>query len=958
MPVKLPTPYQEFIYKRTYSRFLHDQNRRETFDESVQRYHDFFVPRIPEQWLDEWKEATDAILRLEVMPSMRALWTAGEALDRENLAGFNCAYLAVNRKEVFSEALYILMNGTGLGFSVERQNVNQLPEVPKELVETNEVIVIEDSKEGWAAAFRTYLERLYDGEIPTLDYSKIRPQGSILKIFGGRASGPEPLKELMQFVRRTFESAKGRKLNSLECHDIMCYVAKIVVVGGVRRSACISLSNRSDDRMAKAKIGQFWNVAAHRSLANNSIAYTEKPNAEEFMADWLNLIRSKCGERGIFNRESAEFVVRRTGRRKVVEHLGTNPCLRGDMRLLTDKGPERFDSLAGKVVGIVTPSGRVVEGPVWKTGTKETVVVKFLTPGFDDIVCTPDHRFMLVDGTECEAKDLVKRGDRKRVRLFSPAREVLGTSEFLAGYCMGDAALSRMKSPHHKRIEVYFGGNDGDVASLFDQEIGIWYSEYAKNVCVEYGLSAEVEYNRNPPKKSVGADFLSGMYSGNGSVIVTSGENRSPRSRITYKTTSRAVAEWLVSELKKHGIKNAYITTNKAHVVKHHNGSYESRESYDVNIAKRSEQITFLENIGFAQKYKTEKLLNALGEMGAVVASVTPAGLADVYDFNVPGEHWGIVNGVVTHNCSEIILRDSEVCNLSEVVVRHNDTLDTLKEKVRKATILGTIQSTLDKYQFVSDEWRKNIVEERLLGVSLTGLRDHPVLGRTSDEARVWLTAMKQEAIDTARIWSERLGINMPAAITCCKPSGTVSQLVDSSSGIHPRFSKYYIRRIRVSTVDPIFQMLSDKGLPWEPEVGENRDSCRTAVFAFPIASPDTSVMNADVTALEQLEYWKMIQKYWCEHKPSVTVFVKDSEWLAAGAWVYENWKWVSGISFLPFDGGIYPLAPYEAIDEKTYNEMKASMPEIDFEDLPRWEKIDMTTGSREFACQGGACEL
>lgn len=768
MSVKLPTPYQEFIYKRTYSRFLHDQNRRESFDESVQRYHDFFVPRIPEQWLDEWKEATDAILKLEVMPSMRALWTAGEALDRENLAGFNCAYLAVNRKEVFSEALYILMNGTGLGFSVERQNVNQLPEVPKELVETNEVIVIEDSKEGWAAAFRTYLERLYDGEIPTLDYSKIRPQGSILKIFGGRASGPEPLKELMQFVCRTFESAKGRKLNSLECHDIMCYIAKIVVVGGVRRSACISLSNRSDDRMAKAKIGQFWNVAAHRSLANNSIAYTEKPNAEEFMADWLNLIRSKCGERGIFNRESAEFVVRRTGRRKVVEHLGTNPCLRGDMLLLTDKGPERFDSLAGKVVGIVTPSGRVVEGPVWKTGTKETVVVKFLTPGFDDIVCTPDHRFMLVDGTECEAKDLVKDGLREVVR---------------------------------------------------------------------------------------------------------------------------------------------------------------------------------------ASKSSTAGGL-------AVVDSVTPAGLADVYDFNVPGEHWGIVNGVVTHNCSEIILRDSEVCNLSEVVVRHNDTLDTLKEKVRKATILGTIQSTLDKYQFVSDEWRKNIVEERLLGVSLTGLRDHPVLGRTSDEARVWLTAMKQEAIDTARIWSERLGINMPAAITCCKPSGTVSQLVDSSSGIHPRFSKYYIRRIRVSTVDPIFQMLSDKGLPWEPEVGENRNSCRTAVFAFPIASPDTSVMNADVTALEQLEYWKMIQKYWCEHKPSVTVFVKDSEWLAAGAWVYENWKWVSGISFLPFDGGIYPLAPYEAIDEKTYNEMKASMPEIDFEDLPRWEKIDMTTGSREFACQGGACEL
>lgn len=633
MPVKLPTTYQDFIYKRTYSRYLHDQNRRETFDESVQRYHDFFVDRIPEQYLDEWKDATDAIIRLEVMPSMRALWTAGEALERENLAGFNCSYLAVNRKEVFSEALYILMNGTGLGFSVERQNTNCLPEVPSELVSTKEVIVIEDSKEGWANALRTYLDRLYDGEIPHLDYSLIRPKGAILKVFGGRASGPEPLKELMQFVRMTFENAKGRKLSSLECHDIMCYIAKIVVVGGVRRSACISLSNRSDDRMAKAKIGQFWTVAQQRALANNSIAYTEKPNAEEFMADWLNLIRSKCGERGIFNRESAEFVVRRTGRRKVVENFGTNPC-------------------------------------------------------------------------------------------------------------------------------------------------------------------------------------------------------------------------------------------------------------------------------------------------------------------------------------SEIILRDSEVCNLSEVVVRYDDTLDTLKNKVRKATILGVLQSTLDKYQFVSDEWEKNIEEERLLGVSLTGLRDHPILGHTSDEARVWLTAMKQEAIDTARIWSERLGINMPAAITCCKPSGTVSQLVNSSSGVHPRYARYYIRRVRVSTTDPIFQMLSDKGLHWEPEVGEDRETCRTAVFAFPVESPTTSVMNTDVTALEQLEYWKMIQKYWCEHKPSVTIFVKDSEWLAAGAWVYENWKWVSGISFLPFDGGIYPLAPYEAIDEKTYNEMKAAMPEIDFEELPKWEKIDATMGSREFACHGGACEL
>ena len=627
------------------------------------------------------------------------------------------------------------------------------------------------------------------------------------------------------------------------------------------------------------------------------------------------------------------------------------------MMLLTDRGYERFDALDGQVVGIVTPGGKIVDGPVWKSGTKHVVTVKFLTPGIDDIVCTSDHIFMLVDGTECQAKDLVDGKIRKKVRLFTPVRKVNGTREFLAGFCMGDAAFSRMKSETHKKLEVYFGEKDRDVAALFGRNVGIWYSEDAREVCEDFGLSPEVTYNREPPKKAVGPDFLSGMYSGNGSVIISNYEGRSPSSRITYKTTSRAVATWLVSELSKYGIKGAYITMNIAHVVKRNNGNYESRESYDVNIAKRGEQIKFLERIGFAQDYKTAKLVKFLEEVGATVSAVVPSGEADVYDFNVEG-HWGFVNGVQVHNCSEIILRDSEVCNLSEVVIRHYDSLDALKEKVRKATILGVLQSTLDQYKFISDEWRKNIVEERLLGVSLTGLRDHPVLSHATDEARVWLTAMKQEAIDTARIWSERLGINMPAAITCCKPSGTVSQLVDSASGVHPRFSRYYIRRVRVSTTDPIFQMMSDCGFKWDPEVGEDRATCSTAVFAFPIEAPATSVMNSDVSALEQLEYWKMLQKYWCEHKPSVTIFVRDNEWLAAGAWVYENWKWASGISFLPFDGGVYALAPYEAIDEKTYNEMKFSQPDIDFDELPRWETVDATMGSREFACHGGVCEL
>lgn len=625
--------YQQFIYTRTYSRYLEDEKRRETFNETVNRYSKFFEERIPKENLKQWQEVISAIKNLDVMPSMRALWTAGEALKRENLAGFNCSYLAVDTPKAFADTLYILMNGTGVGFSVERQVISKLPTISDTFKNVDEVITVQDSKLGWAEAFNRLIELLYDGKVPKFDFSLVREKGKPLKVFGGRASGPEPLKELFNYTINIFKNAKGRKLYSIECHDILCFTAKIVVVGGVRRSACISLSNRSDNRMAHAKDGQFWNTNAQRFLANNSIAYTEKPTCAEFMKDWLTLIESNSGERGIFNRESANYIVERIGRRKVEEGFGCNPC-------------------------------------------------------------------------------------------------------------------------------------------------------------------------------------------------------------------------------------------------------------------------------------------------------------------------------------SEIILRNAEVCNLSEVVIRKTDSLNDLRKKVQYATIIGCVQSTLENFNFLSDKWKENIVEERLLGVSLTGLRDHEVLCKCSDTARTWLSDLKSVAIQTAHEWSNILNINMPTAITCCKPSGTVSQLVNSASGLHPRYSKYYIRRVRVNTTDPLFKMMNDKGFKWNPEVSESRDTCNTAVFDFPIKSPDNAIVNDDVTALEQLNYWKMIQKYWCEHKPSITVFVKDNEWFDVGSWVYKNWKWVSGISFLPFDGGVYQLAPYESITEKQYNELLASQPEIDFNDLYKWELEDATQGSREFACHGGKCEL
>lgn len=647
--------YQDFIRIRTYSRWKDKEKRRETWAETVNRYYSFFFNRLPkgvsynQKLYDEFLEATNAIRSLDVMPSMRALSMAGEALERDNICGYNCAYTPIDSPRTFAEILYILMNGTGVGFSVERQYVNKLPEVPgtllKELIGKELVIyhrdnkedwterlpsyiIFEDSKLGWAEGYLKFIEMLYRGYIPRYSLDKIRPKGSRLKTFGGRASGPEPLKELLDFTIQVFKNAQGRRLNSIECYDIVCKIANCVVSGGVRRSATISLSNLTDLRMRHSKDGQFWIDNPQRTLSNNSVAYTEKPDMRAFMEEWLALIESHSGERGIVNREA-----------------------------LKKSLPERR-----------------------------------------------------------------------------------------------------------------------------------------------------------------GSDF----------------------------------------------------------------------------------------------------------------------------DFGV-------------NPCGEIILRPRQFCNLTEVVVRPTDTLEDLCKKVEYATILGILQSTLTDFQFLSEEWKKNCEEERLLGVSLTGLMDHPVLQSRPGQ---WLLSMKQTAIDTAKVWSEALGIPMPAAITCVKPSGTVSQLVGSSSGLHPRYSKYYIRRVRVTFSDPLAQFLMAKGVSCNPEVGQTWNDVNTVVFDFPVKSPEGSVFRNDRTALEQLEYWKMLKTYWCEHNPSVTIYVKDREWLDVGAWVYRNWDIVGGISFLPYDGGNYLLAPYEEITKEKYEELMKDFPQLDFSELTKFELEDETQGSQEYACVAGACEL
>jgi len=631
----LPTSYQEFIHKSRYARWMEEEGRRENWGETVSRYinfmsdtllekHNYKISKVDREIIEEY------ITGLKVMPSMRAMMTAGDALKRDNTCGYNCSYLPVDSPRSFDEAMYILMCGTGVGFSVERENVDKLPVISENMQESDVVIVVEDSKAGWAKSYRELVALLYSGMIPKWDVSKVRPAGARLKVMGGRASGPDPLVNLFKFTIDKFKGAKGRKLYPIECHDIMCKVGEVVVVGGVRRSALISLSNLNDDQMAHAKSGEWWNNHGQRALANNSVAYKEKPAMETYMREWLSLYESKSGERGMFNRKAADNQVSKSGRRQTGYMWGTNPC-------------------------------------------------------------------------------------------------------------------------------------------------------------------------------------------------------------------------------------------------------------------------------------------------------------------------------------SEIILRPYQFCNLSEVVVRENDDLISLRSKVRVATILGTFQSTLTDLKYLRKIWKTNTEEERLLGVSLTGIMDHYVLSKTTD-SKVWLQDMKEVAIKTNREYADAIGIPRSTSITCVKPSGTVSQLTDSASGIHARHNPYYIRTVRGDNKDPLTQFMKEEGIPAEPDVMKP-DS--VTVFSFPMKSPSGAITRTEMSAIEQLELWKVYALNWCEHKPSVTISVKEEEWMEVGAWLYDNFDIASGVSFLPFADHTYQQAPYQDIDADEYLEWNGRVPKsLDWTKFSMYEKEDNTSGTRELACTADACEI
>ena len=635
--IKLPTTYQEFIHLSRYARWNEDLGRRENWQETVSRYFDFMQSHLMDNHKTDISKdrprLEEAVLKLEVMPSMRALMSAGKALERDNVAGFNCSYVAVDNVRAFDETLYILMCGTGVGFSVERQYINKLPDLPEELHKTDTVIKVADSKIGWSKAYKELMSLLYAGQIPEWDLSNIRPQGARLKTFGGRASGPAPLDDLMHFTINIFNDAisKGqKKLVSIDCHDLMCKIAEVVVVGGVRRSALISLSNLSDERMRNAKSGSWWEHSQHRALSNNSVAYTDSAEMGAFMKEWLSLYESKSGERGIFNRQAAENQAAKNGRRAEYKDFGCNPC-------------------------------------------------------------------------------------------------------------------------------------------------------------------------------------------------------------------------------------------------------------------------------------------------------------------------------------SEIILRNKQFCNLTEVVVRPNDSWVDIQRKTEIATILGTFQATLTNFRYLTKAWKNNTDEEALLGVSLTGIMDNKNLVSGNNLPKR-LEAVKKEAVKVNKDWANKLNIKQSAAITCVKPSGTVSQLVDSASGIHTRHSDYYIRTVRADKKDPLAQLMVDQGVYHEDDITKPD---HTLVFYFPMKSPKGSLTRTDLTAIEHLEIWKMYQDNWCEHKPSATISVRENEWFEVGSWVWNNFDKISGVSFLPYADHSYQQAPYQEITEKEYDEwMDKTVHDIDWDLITNYEKEDMTENTKELACTAGACEI
>lgn len=1018
--------YSKFIHLSRYSRYRDDLGRRETWEETIDRLIDFWLDRYATEHSDgSWssslsaedyntiaEDIAEAIHDLDIMPSMRSLMTAGKALDRDHVASFNCSYAAVDNPRVFDEIMYILMCGTGVGFSVERQYVNKLPEVAEEFHQSETSITFADSKIGWASGFRELVALLYAGKEPNLDFSKIRPAGSRLRTFGGRASGPEPLKDLCNFTIQLFKKAAGRKLSSLEVHDLVCKIADIVVVGGVRRSALISLSNLSDDRMRSAKSGQWWNTNPQRALANNSYVADERPEFDVFLQEWTSLYESKSGERGIFSRSASQKKAKATGRRDPDWEFGTNPCsLSADTVLLTTEGPRRIADLENRqFVAYVNGKPYRARRGSWISGYKD--LYRLETKEGYTLDLTDDHRLMTKSGWKMSGD--LEPGEKlllcQHDDLEWPGKGIQDEG-YLIGMFVGDGNFSKSASEngnHFGQLKVFRNegfeslkeSSEKAATTVFSnrarrKDWKMWCDYERNNYIVMNIGSLPIEFGIDPDKKhDVSAletlssefhiGFLRGMFDADGHV---EGSSKSGYS-IRLGQSDYGLLQSVQRMLARLGVFSKIYALNEERkaLLPDGNGGqkeYDCSASWRLVISGKSARV-YMDRIGFSDATKIAKAqpiysVNHYNQKFEVTFdSLTRLGEFPVWDAEVDEVVSFDANGFHAHN-SEILLRPNQFCNLTELVVRENDTFESLKEKVKKATILGTLQSTLTEFRYLRKVWKKNTEEERLLGVSMTGIMDHPVLngtffndeneyelpdcesfddfvGKTTKETLDnILEELKNVAIETNKEWAAKLGISPSAAITCVKPSGTVSQLVDSASGIHPRFSRYYLRTVRADVKDPIAHFMIDKGFYYEKDVMNPHNY----VFYFPMKSPDSSVTNKDIGAMKQLEIWESYQDAWCEHKPSMTCYYTDDDFLDVGAWLWKKFDKVSGISFLPYDDHVYPQAPYQPISEDEYYEWLERMPKgVDWSELGDYESTDNTVGSQELACSGGSCEI
>ena len=1112
-------PLGEFVYLRTYARWIESEQRRETWIETVDRYVGFMKENLGDKLAKkEYAEIREAILKQEVMPSMRAMQFAGAPAKKCNTCFYNCSFTAPVRLEDFAEIMYLSMQGCGVGYAVESQNIQQLPQIEKQTGEKLATHVVADNKEGWCDSLTLGLRTWYGGKDVDFDFSLIRPAGSRLKTMGGKASGPEPLRSLLAFARERILRRQGRRLRNIDAHDVICKIGECVVAGGVRRTAMISLSDLDDVEIRDAKKGQFFLTDPYRSVANNSAVYEVKPSNAELMDEWVALMKSGTGERGIFNRGSLEKTMperrlkllrKKYGKKNgFIGQIGTNPCLTGDtlvyvadgrgnvpIKQLAEEGKDipvfALDN-AGKVAVRMMRNPRITD--------RNAEIYEATLDDGSKVRTTGNHKFRL------------KSGEYKEVRNLQHGESLHLLTRF-------EASIKDIFPTANSRSQDYWWINNGKARNIGEHRAiaGFYYNTKIASGYVVHHRDRNAQ-NNHPTNLEIltkeAHDALHGVLMRGDSNPMrraryewssekweiyktkhsenNSGTNNARFSGITdeqLREHALALAkllgrrfsnnEWILYA-KEQGLPQSFSKWRKDHLggmlglakwaalevgIEHIDAdprvvkSYEkyTKEGYDCSIHNGSLIIhkscevcgvSFTTNISSREhgvcsmscgiKRSWENPVSRLSKMKGIcaahsayreelqqlqakvysdmafklgripmkkewveecrrndisaeitrksapfksyarlqehatmynhkVVSVKRCGSADVYNGTVDEFHNFFVGGFVSSTragkqkmsylnnlqCGEILLQSREFCNLSEVIARADDTEKTLLRKARLATLLGTYQSTLTNFNYISKSWQENCEAERLLGVSITGQWDSPVVR----DAKI-MRRMRAASIKTNVRYAKRFGINTSTSITCVKPSGTVSQTFNCSSGIHPRHSQYYIRRVRISATDSLYKMMRDQGVQAFPEVGQNANEATTFVLEFPVKAPNGSLYKNDLTAMEQLEYWKMVKLNFTEHNPSATISVGDEEWVAVVAWISDNWDIIGGLSFFPRENHVYRLAPYETIDKKTYEALASKFPVIDYSKLIIYERTDETEQAKELACAGGTCEV